>query len=135
MCLLINEGKHPEGNPIILEDDLKVFKILRVTEDEILESIHQNHQKWTIGEIVEVSDFRVKTIKLDDYLMIGEVYEGLHSFISPKAMKLEVLNEWSVLKYKMYKYYNALIPKGILVYYGLDMDIVSLKLKIISEYV
>ena len=114
MCLEINLNKHPDHTPVILEKDLYVLKFLRVRDvllgHEMYETpVRRCRTRFIANKCVLKAKF--------DFQNIFYIFEGIHAFTSEVGWFLGPNIP-----------FLAKIPKGTLVYFGMNNDIVSEKL-------
>lgn len=124
MCLTIDLKKHPDLKPIRLDEDLLVHKYLLNRKD-----VPDCHRKRFMTKYVTPFTYtpvhflfrkailRAKLDKVDEY---NQIYRGIHS--SKAYMYSDI-----------FIHHEAIIPKGSLVYYGTEGDVVSNKLIIFKN--
>ncbi len=129
MCLEIKnkfksatEIKKFMKNPLIAEKDLKVYKILEICYGNIVSPFQ--YVSYTENELKTVKEFKYH-YSYDNILYIED---GLHCF-SKKRSAID-------LKKSLPKTFivECIIPKGTPYFNGVDNNIVSLALKIPSEF-
>ncbi|MBP5595754.1 MAG: hypothetical protein J6Y02_10255 [Pseudobutyrivibrio sp.] len=114
MCLEINLNKHPDRTPIILEKDLYVLKFLRVRKKILGHTIYETPvQRYRTRFIANRCILKAKF----NFQELFYVFEGIHAFTSEVGWFLGPNIP-----------FLAKIPKGTLVYFGINNDIVSEKL-------
>lgn len=125
MCLAIDKWKHIDLQPIILDKDLYVTKILKINP-----SMYPFSNNWVTPYMLKPIKFifgkvtlRAKINKSDfsysyntSGILEALIAKGIHSLIGPNINGIPG------------KSFIAKIPKGTKVYYGKDYDIVSEKL-------
>lgn len=139
MCLIINEEKHPFNKmawrfePIIVEEDIEVFKILKVSDDgksfktPYTDSIIDfNEQGVCTMPMIDEDDFyKCKIFRIKG---VG----AYHSWATENDAKRDYV---FLLIYNNPNIYKAVIPRGSLVYYGSTGDICSNQLIIKQEII
>lgn len=114
MCLEINLNKHPDRTPIRLEKDLYVLKFLRVRKKILGHTIYETPvQRYRTRFIANRCILKAKF----NFQELFYVFEGIHAFTSEVGWFLGPNIP-----------FLAKIPKGTLVYFGINNDIVSEKL-------
>lgn len=114
MCLEINLNKHPDRTPVRLEEDLYVLKFLRVRDVLLGHEMYETPvQHYRTRFIANKCVLRAKF----DFQNIFYIFEGIHAFTSEVGWFLGPNIP-----------FLAKIPKGTLVYFGMNNDIVSEKL-------
>ena len=139
MCLIINKEKHPFNKitwrfgPIIAEEDIEVFKILKASDDgksvktPYTDSIIDfNEQGVCTMPMINEGDFY--KCKIFGIKSIG----AYHSWTTEYDAKRDYV---FLLIYNNPNIYKAVIPRGSLVYYGLTGDICSNQLIIKQEII
>lgn len=124
MCLTIDLNKHPDLKPIRLDKDLVVHKYLCDKKDvpgpyrkrfmtKYVTPFTYTQVHFLFGKAI----LRAKLDKVDEY---NQIYRGIHS-------------ARAYMYSNIFIHHNAIIPKGSLVYYGTNGEIVSNKLIIFKN--
>lgn len=124
MCLTIDLKKHPDLKPIKLDKDLLVHKYLSDKKNvpglyrkrfmtKYVTPFTYTYVHFLFGKAI----FRAKLDKVDAY---NQIYRGIHS-------------ARAYMYSNIFIHHKAVIPKGSLVYYGTDGDMVSNKLIIFKN--
>lgn len=114
MCLFINVSRHPDNKPIILDEDLKVFKYLDINKRKIFNTKYST--PFRHKNILFLFGKCILKAKLDEPDPFDSVFKGIHACINKSMLSMDYIE------------FKAIIPKGTKVYFGTDNDIVAEKL-------
>lgn len=124
MCLTIDLKKHPDLKPIRLDEDLLVHKYL--CDKKKVSDLHRKRfmtkyvTPFTYTSVHFLFGKAILRAKLDEPDGHNQIYRGIHS--TRAYMYSDV-----------FIHHKAIIPKGSLIYYGTDGDVVSNKLIIFKN--
>lgn len=129
MCLTIDIKKHPNLKPIILNEDMKVYKAVKTfgTNVKAFYSPYKGFEYVPGFHYYQTDKLgRLKTsFKKDKFWNRTDIYEGLHSIYSIRY------TDWLE---NLGTVVGMIIPKGSYVYFGDSYDIVSNQLIFPKDY-
>ena len=150
MCLIINDEKHTLNTitwrfePIIAEEDIEVFKILKVSDvgkigNDTSEYIKNSVKTPYTNTVIDFNEQGVCTMPMineDDFYKCKmfriKSIGAYHSWTTEYDAKRDYA---FLLIYDNPNIYKAVIPRGSLVYYGMTGDICSNQLIIKQEII
>lgn len=126
MCLVVKNRWHKDGKPLIAEENLPVFKVLRKDERRGLETpFYEYPIAFSDGKAVMKSALAVLEPRSynDSYIC----YKGIHACLTRLSSRALACKcpDGSV--------YKAIIPKGAQYLIGINGDIVSTKMIIFDK--
>lgn len=130
MCLTIDLSKHPDLKPIKLDKDLIVSKML-------IDKSLMHWKVWLPLRVRAICNFATPYVKKPIHFLFGkcilcaELDKPQESEYRPGRFNIHKGIHAHTGKY--IGMYPAIIPKGTLVYYGIDGDIVAEKLIIYKD--